>query len=167
MAIIKKLNSFAELDKDKFEKLIESGFGKTLVSDYFSYTNPNCIYLALNEDNYLGAIVVEQIPRIPGASYLDKIVVAGEYQGNGIGKLLWDNFTKDSKKAIWRAKKENPIINFYKKNVEDVGGILNFKDITDFTFFYYGFHFEELVFALNYALNKKPTLEIKPKNVLI
>ena len=148
--------SFEEIDKQKFAGLIESGFNKTLKTDYFSETKPEYICLATNNGDYIGAIVVESIPGLKGVSYLDKIVVASDYQQKGIGKLLWEHLNGNSKKTIWRAKKNNPIINFYKKKSD---GFLSFPDVSDFDFFCYGLSSRELMKAISFAIRKKPSLD--------
>jgi len=147
--------SFDEVDKAKFAALVKSGFNKPLIPDYFSFTKPAYICLAKYQTNYAGAIVVEHIPNLEGVSYLDKIVVSPHYWGRGIGKNLWRNLNGASEKAIWRAKKENPIVNFYKLKSD---GCINLTDVKDFMFFYYGLSSEELTKALSYAVGKKPSL---------
>ena len=152
--------SFEEIDKEKFAQLVQSGFNKFLIPGYFSETNPEYICLAMTNGHYIGAIVVESIPGLEGVSYLDKIVVAHEHKGNGLGKMLWEHLNGTSQKVIWRAKKENPIIDFYRKKSS---GTLSFPDITDFMFFYYGLTSKELEKALTYVIGKKPNLvEVKP-----
>jgi len=153
---LKKYKSFSEINKDKFSKLVKSGFGRALVSNYFEYANPAYICIAEEGEEYLGAIVVESIPELKGVSYLDKIVVASEHQGKGLGKLLWKELNGNSNKLIWRAKKENPIIEFYEKQSS---GKLDFPDITEFIIFFYGLNYTELSKATDYAVGKKPTLE--------
>ena len=152
---IRRFHSFDELDKAKFTCLIESGFGKKLVPDYFEYANPVLICLAESGGSYAGAIVVEQIPEIEDAYYLDKIVVEEEAQGQGIGKLLWAELNGHAPKLAWRAKKDNPIIEFYAKQADTV---ISFPKGSDYIFFFYGIKVQDIQKALEYAINKKPTL---------
>ena len=72
-----------------------------------------------------------------------------------IGKTLWQYLNGYSQKVVWRAKKENPIIDFYKKKSD---GCINLLDVVDFMFFYYGLNSKELDKALAYAIRKKPSL---------
>lgn len=146
------VKSFDEIDKKKFKALVESGFKKPLVPDYFSMIKPAYICLAECNGDYVGTIVVEPIPDLQEVSYLDKIVVSPDYRGTGIGKMLWEHLNGASKKAIWRAKKNNPIIDFYKKKSD---GCINLLDIVDFMFFYYGLNSKELTGALTHAIGKK------------
>lgn len=153
--IITKAKSFEEIDKTKFSNLIKSGFKKNLIPNYFLETNPEYICLAEHKGIYVGAIIVECVPSLQGVNYLDKIVVAADYQGKSIGRILWAHLNGYSQKVVWRAKKENPIIGFYKKKSD---GCINLLDQTDFMFFYYGLSSKELEKALAYAINKKPSL---------
>ena len=153
--IINKAKSFEDIDKDKFSALIESGFKKTLIPNYFSETNPEYICLAEHNGLYVGAIVVESVPSLPGVNYLDKIVVAADYQGNGIATTLWSHLNGYSKKVVWRAKKNNPIIDFYKKKAD---GWLNFNDVEHFMFFFYGLDSSEFPEAIGQVIGKKPSL---------
>ena len=152
---ITKLSSFDGVNKEKFAALIHSGFKKTLIPTYFSDIAPDHICLAEHNGRYVGAIVVEAVPELPGVNYLDKIVVAADYQGMNIGKTLWQHLNGYSQKVVWRAKKENPIIDFYRKKSD---GCINLLDQADFMFFYYGLSSKELEKALVYAINKKPSL---------
>jgi acetylglutamate synthase len=154
--IVNKYHSFDEIDKAEFSKLIESGFNKKLTSDYFEITGPNLICLAIQNGNYLGAIVVEGVTGT-SVNYLDKIVVAKEHQGGGIGSILWEELNGHSHKTIWRAKKDNPIIDFY---MEKCNGHTSFGDVKDYVFFYYGLDSGELDESLKFAIAKKPTLEM-------
>jgi len=147
--------TFDELDKVKFSELVESGFGRKLTPDYFNVTNPSQIYLAIQDTRYVGSIVIENIPGQDGILYLDKVVVAKDLQGNGIGKLLWNEMASSTPKAVWRAKKDNPIIEAYKKRSDAVIQVEGSK----YLFFQFGLSEHELKTALEYAVAKIPTLE--------
>lgn len=116
---IVKHTTFDSIDKGKFAELVQAGFGRPLVNDYFEYVNPDYICLALAEEgSYVGAIVVERIPELHDVYYLDKIVVNPEMQRQGVGKMLWSALNGNSPKLIWRAKGDNPINEFYEKQSE-------------------------------------------------
>lgn len=160
---IKKFNSFSGIDQDKFRALVKSGFfesGRILSSDYFKYCHPEFVCVALNGDNehYAGVMVVEPIP-LMSVHYLDKIVVAKEFQGNGLAKILWAELNKKVDKCIWRSKKENPFNKFYEEHCD---GRLGFPE-SDYTFFYYGLAHFELERALVYTEQKKPTIIEDPQ----
>jgi len=204
---IEKFSSFTGLEILKFANLIKSGFDKKLCLDYFIYTRPVHICVAVDEqkepffgkmtvekvqgsaeycidvvnrfldknpeqiaealdlitedtkqsskEKYIGGIVVEKIPNLDDVFYLDKIVVDKTHRGKGIGKMLWQELNGYSSKLMWRAKKENPIIDFYEKQSD---GSLTFPEISDYTFFYYGINASQLQTAVDYAIKKKPTI---------
>jgi bifunctional N-acetylglutamate synthase/kinase len=99
--------SFDKLDISSLHRLMEDGFGKTLVPDYFDRPPHKVFY----ERNYHGAIVVK--PLQEDIYYLDKFVVGRQWQGEGIGGPLWRELTKHYDKIIWRAGPENPINRWY------------------------------------------------------
>jgi acetylglutamate synthase len=146
-----KLNSFGDVDKAKFKELVYSGFGKSLMDNYFEYVKPKILHLIQDDhEDYIGAVVLEEFK--PCQFYLDKLVVAKEYQKNGIGKKLWSNVVEGSDKLVWRAKPENPINNMY---VEKCEGMQKFEP---WFVYWIGLNPTELVDSIYYALNKKPTL---------
>ena len=148
-----KISSFEELDEDKFCDLVKSGFGRALVSDYFTYCKPLYIITCDQGGIYVGAIVVESIPNSKEVHYLDKIVVLSELKGNGIGKILWALLNGDSSKLVWRAKKTNPINPFYLEQCEGL------QRMPDWNIYWYGLSPQELEIGISYCLSKKPTLE--------
>ena len=147
-------NSFDQIDQEKFRKLVSHGFKRDLVDDYFSCTIPDFICVAEHEGSYVGAIVVENLPGHPNVHYLDKIVVAPEFQGQGLGKLLWEQLNGHASKLVWRAKVNNPIIPFYRKQADTV---IEEKS-SPYLLFFCGLSREESHSAMDYALDKKSTL---------
>ncbi len=119
---IKTYTSYNEIDVRGFCSLVEDGFAceegtKRLVDDYFNIVDIKKIFLAEKEGVYLGAIVIEDTGI--GFSYMDKFVTRGKYQKNGIGKKLFETVLKEERKMCWRAKSDNPAIDFYKKMAHD------------------------------------------------
>ena len=104
--------SFDKLDKEALRSLIEDGFNKKLVQDYFQ-EQPHCVFY---EQNYHGLIVVK--PLEGDIFYLDKFVVGQQWQGEGMGAPLWRELTKHYSKIIWRASSANPINRWYKDQAE-------------------------------------------------
>ena len=153
--ILKKYATFDEVNQPKFKALLENAFGKVLIKDYFSYAMPSTIIIMKevkkDGEEYLGAIVAETIGN--DVHYLDKIAIAKNHQGNGIGKKLWEHFAARSQKMVWRAKENNPINDFYLKNCEGLqkvhGWIIYWKGLTS----------TELREAIAYAVAKKATFE--------
>ena len=147
----KTFKSFDEVDKEKFKQLIKSGFGKTLVDWYFNYVNPKYIHIIENGLEYIGAIVIEDAAL--GFDYLDKIVVASSYKGNGYGNQLWDKLIGNSKKLLWRANKANPFNKFYNKHCTGM------QKVGKWNIYWVGLTPSQLKDGIKYALSKKETLE--------
>ncbi|MBN2290680.1 MAG: hypothetical protein JXQ83_15200 [Candidatus Glassbacteria bacterium] len=100
-------DSYDKLDLESLRRLIEDGFAKTLVPDYFEEPPHRVFY----EKNYHGLVVVK--PLQGDIHYLDKFVVGRQWQGEGVGGPLWRELTKHYDKLIWRASPENPINRWY------------------------------------------------------
>ncbi len=101
------VDSFEELHIPRLHRLIEDGFGKALVPDYFDQPPQRVFY----ERNYHGVVVVK--PLKGDIFYLDKFVVGLQWQGEGVGGPLWRELTKHYDKLIWRASPDNPINSWY------------------------------------------------------
>ena len=99
--------SYEKLDIGCLRRLIEDGFGKSLVPDYFDQPPHRVFY----ERDYHGVIVVK--PLEGDIFYLDKFVVGPQWQGEGVGGPLWRELAKCYDKLIWRASQNNPINNWY------------------------------------------------------
>ncbi|MFH1069424.1 MAG: hypothetical protein V1794_07345 [Candidatus Glassbacteria bacterium] len=109
---IRSARSFDELDCGKLRELLEDGFGKKLVDDYFEEKPHRVFY----ERHYHGVIVVK--PLAGDIFYLDKFVVGRKWQGEGMGAPLWRELTKYYAKIIWRASPGNPINRWYLDQTE-------------------------------------------------
>ena len=160
-------HSFDSLNKDSFIKTIERGFGRKLVPHYLEIANPEYI-LAIQSpaiqspaiqspaiqspalDSYLGIAVVESFQS--NIDYLDKIAVLPEYQGNGVGKALFEQLHFSSPNLFWRARTSNPANEWYGKNsdfsVQEGELRVYFKNIMA----------ADINACLNYALTKPKTL---------
>ncbi len=147
----KKYSSLRDINKKQFQELVKSGFGKDLIQGYFEYVNPKYICLAETNESYLGGIVVESMGE--DIYYLDKIVVAKDCQNQKIGSNLWKILNGDIKKLVWRARKENPIINFYTEQCEGM------QKVDDWVIFWKGLNPDELKKGIKYAKGKKVTLK--------
>lgn len=104
---IRHSESFESLDLDLLRGLIQDGFGRNLVNDYFE-DRPHRVFY---EKDYHGVIVVK--PLDGDIYYLDKFVVGRQWQGEGVGGPLWRELTKYYTKLIWRAGPQNPINAWY------------------------------------------------------
>jgi acetylglutamate synthase len=149
-----KFKSFKGIEKIKFKNLIKNSFNKTLTVDYFDYAKPKMIIIAKDKDDYLGTIVAEKVNR--NIDYLDKIAVARIFQGKGLGKNMWELLGESSKKLVWRAKEENPINDFYKRQCDGM------QKVGKWIIYWKGLNYNEIKIGINYAILKKETLgEIK------
>ncbi|MEA1997034.1 MAG: hypothetical protein U9N45_05320, partial [Gemmatimonadota bacterium] len=104
---ILQADSYDGLDLELLRRLMEDGFEKRLVDDYFE-EKPHRIFY---ERDYHGLIVVKQLTE--DIFYLDKFVVGKNWQGEGMGAPLWRELTKHYTRIIWRASHNNPINRWY------------------------------------------------------
>ncbi|MEA2064253.1 MAG: hypothetical protein U9P14_11180 [Gemmatimonadota bacterium] len=100
-------DSYSTVDCQRLSELMEDGFGKTLVEDYFNEQPHRVLY----QRDYHGAIVVK--PLEGDIYYLDKFVVGGAWKGEGLGGPLWRELNKHYRKLIWRSSPGNPINRWY------------------------------------------------------
>ncbi|MEA3343266.1 MAG: GNAT family N-acetyltransferase [archaeon] len=152
---IKTYTSYNEIDVRGFCSLVEDGFAceqgtKRLVDNYFNIVDIKKIFLAEKDGVYLGAIVLEDTEH--SFSYMDKFVTRKEYQKNGIGKKLFETVLKEEKKMCWRAKSDNPVIDFYKKIAS------GYTISEDWYCFWKALDITEIPNAIDYCLSKEETL---------
>jgi acetylglutamate kinase len=105
-------DSYEGLDLGRMREILENGFGKSLVDDYFLEKPHRVIY----DKDYHGLIIVKHLTA--DIFYLDKFVVGTQWQGEGMGGPLWRELTKHYKKIIWRANPANPINRWYMEQVD-------------------------------------------------
>ena len=103
---IAKALSYAQLDRDRLRRLIESSFGRTLRPDIF-FRPLLAAYIA---PEYHGAALIEPSPI---AAILSKFVVNPVAQGEGMGRDIWQAMIRDQPTVIWRARSKNPICAWY------------------------------------------------------
>lgn len=147
--------SLEEINQAALKELIERGMGRRLVDGYFQKKEFVEFYLAMPDAGmlgkrlYAGAIVAAN----PSDSYpmkivyLDKVVVAEEFRGNGVFSELWEKMRENRQKIFLRAKKTNPANELYKQRAGLYGG-----DKT-WNIYHMGLSNDELKWAVAYALN--------------
>ncbi len=101
-----RAQTYAELDRDRLRRLIESSFGRTLRPDIFSRP----LLAAYIAPEYHGAALMEPSPI---AAILSKFVVDPVAQGEGMGRDIWQAMIRDQPAVIWRARSKNPICSWY------------------------------------------------------
>ncbi len=95
------------LDLDRLRALVEAGFGRTLVDDYFERTR---LFKAYVSENYRAALI---LTHEEGFAYLDKFAVADDAQGEGLGRAAWQVMRADNPQLFWRSRHRNVINQFY------------------------------------------------------
>lgn len=103
---VARFESYAELDVERLKHLLEASFGRALDPDFFA-TPPLAVYA---EANYRGAAIVQAAQPAP---YLSKFAVEPVAQGEGLGRDLWQELTRDFPSLFWRARSDNPIAAWY------------------------------------------------------
>lgn len=93
------------LDLPRLRRLLESCFGRKLVSDYFERREFFRVYVT--ESYRATAIVTREGPH----SYLDKFAVTQKAQGEGLGSALWTRLRRDNPQLVWRSRVDNRRIN--------------------------------------------------------
>ena len=99
--------SWDTIDLDRLRALIEAGFGRKLVPDYFEQTK---LYKAYVSENYRAALI---LTHEEGFAYLDKFAVAEDAQGEGLGRAAWLVMRADNPQLFWRSRRGNVINAFY------------------------------------------------------
>jgi len=136
------------VDLERLRALIESSFGRRLAADYFEKTAPAMVYLS---EHYRAAIIILREGELV---YMDKYAVVEDAQGEGLGRAIWDVMREDNPSLCWRSRRGNAMNEFYFANAEGA------RKEPEWTVFWYGItDWDEIRFAVEWALAKKPTLE--------
>ena len=96
------------MDLPRVRSLLASSFGRIPVDGFFS-TTPDRVYV---EEGYRGCAILVDTPL---GAYLTKFAVLAEAQGEGIARDLWDAFVAEAPVVFWRARRGNPISEWYVK----------------------------------------------------
>jgi acetylglutamate kinase len=99
--------SWDQVDKARMRELIESSFGRTLLSDYFERTQLYRLYVS---ENYRAAMILTEEE---GFAYLDKFAVLDDAQGEGLGRAVWQVMRDANPRLFWRSRNGNAINPFY------------------------------------------------------
>ena len=102
-----RMESWDEVDKARLKELIESSFGRELVSDYFERTPLLRAYVS---ESYRAAIILTNDDDQP---YMDKFAVLDEAQGEGLGRAVWNAMQEETPRLFWRSRHDNPVNTFY------------------------------------------------------
>ena len=135
---VKRVESLADLEHERFAALLASAFGRPPADAFFARP-PLVIYLA---DHYQGAAVLEDAPLAP---YLSKFAVDIRAQGEGIGGDLWRALTRDHKRFFWRSRPHNAIAAWYASTCD---GLVRGAE---WTVYWRGLETSEIGQAVDYA----------------
>lgn len=94
------------VDLPRVRELLASSFGRAPAEAFFART-PGRVYL---EESYRGCAILSDSPL---GAYLTKFAVSAEAQGEGIARDLWDALAADTPVVFWRARRTNPIREWY------------------------------------------------------
>ncbi|MEO7148752.1 MAG: acetylglutamate kinase [Rhodanobacteraceae bacterium] len=109
---VRRCTRWSQLDMARLRALIESSFGRKLVSDYFERTP---LYRAYVSENYRAAVILTHETFSVGllVAYLDKFAVADEAQGEGLGRAVWQVMRAENPALFWRMRHGNAVNEFY------------------------------------------------------
>ncbi len=96
------------VDVPRVRDLLASSFGQIPSESFFTRT-PGRVYL---EEGYRGCAILLDTPL---GAYLTKFAVSAEAQGEGIARDLWEALAADTPVVFWRARRGNPISDWYVK----------------------------------------------------
>ncbi len=96
------------VDVTRLRELLASSFGRAPRDDFFAKT-PGRVYL---DEDYRGCAILVDTPL---GAYLTKFAVSPEAQGEGIARDLWEALAADTPVVFWRARRTNPIREWYDK----------------------------------------------------
>ena len=96
------------VDVSRVKELLSSSFGRAPAEAFFART-PSRVYL---EEDYRGCVILVEAPL---GAYLTKFAVSAEAQGEGIARDLWEALMADTPVVFWRARRTNPISEWYAK----------------------------------------------------
>jgi len=145
---IRCVKGWGRLDLDRLRALIESGFGRRLLPDYFERTRPWRVYVS---EHYRAALIITREKGIP---HLDKFAVSDDAQGEGLGRAAWQVMRAETPRLFWRSRPDNGINEFYFNESE--GCIKGER----WNVFWYGLEsFDDVRFAVEHCRARPPSLK--------
>jgi len=94
------------LDTAAIKGLLERSFCKSVAGGFFDLPVSRVIIAG----DYSGIAIIKSVGGVP---YLDKLAVAPDGQGKGLGQALWERIREDFPEIIWRASAKNPANGWY------------------------------------------------------
>lgn len=129
--VVEVHHSFDDIDQRQLKSVLEQSLGGELDPTYFDVVDPKYVGVCkpqtvqqLEErgltgtlDTYLGIVVVEEFKPPKGdeqcIDYLDKIGVHPSFQGNGVGRVLWELINRRSPRLFLRTRTDRPANGWY------------------------------------------------------
>jgi acetylglutamate kinase len=145
---VRAVEGWGELDLDRLRELIESGFGRKLAPDYFTFTTPYRVFVS---EHYRAALVLTLEEGIP---HLDKFAVSEDAQGEGLGRAAWQVMRDATPRLFWRSRAENTVNDFY---FDESDGCLKGPK---WNVFWYGLEsWDEIRFAVDHCRARPASLK--------
>ncbi len=145
---VRRFSSWDGVDLPRLRALIESSFGRELVSDYYERTQPCCVLVS---ENYRAAMVLVSEA---GMTYLDKFAVLDDAQGEGLGRAVWRVMRAEYSQMFWRSRHGNSVNHFY--YAESDGCIKQ----EHWKVFWYGLeHFDDIARCVAFCAARPPSLQ--------
>jgi acetylglutamate kinase len=125
----------------RIRELLASSFGRPPADAFFART-PSRVYL---EEDYRGCAILLESPL---GAYLTKFAVSAEAQGEGIARDLWEALMADTPMVFWRARRTNPISDWYVKLCD---GLVR---LPDWTVYWKGIATSAIPAAIDWAISQ-------------
>ena len=138
-ARIARYSGWDGVDVPRIRELLTSSFGSPPAEAFFGRT-PSRVYL---EEGYRGCAILQEAPL---GSYLTKFAVSTEAQGEGIARDLWEALVADTPVVFWRARRTNPISEWYVKLCDGLARL------PDWTVYWRGLAPEAIPAAIDWAI---------------
>lgn len=110
-SVIERHDGWERLDVSRLRTLLASSFGR---EPYPESLERDVLRVYL-EEGYRGVAIVRPSPL---GSYLTKFAVEREAQGEGLGRDLWAEVSADHPTLFWRARRQNPIVDWYTRQCD-------------------------------------------------
>merc|ERR550534_18567 len=110
---IKHFSSFDGVAMDRLKELLEDAFQASLDPNYFRNL-PATLEAIYVSESYNACAIITKDPDL-GVNILDKFAVRRANQSDGLGARIFKNVKENHDKCFWRARKINPINDWYFK----------------------------------------------------
>jgi acetylglutamate kinase len=130
-----------DVDLGRLRELLASSFGR-VPNDEFFRKAPSRVYV---EEAYRGCAILVDTPL---GAYLTKFAVSPEAQGEGVARDLWEAFAADAPVVFWRARRTNPISEWYVKLCDGLARV------PDWTVYWKGLAADSIPKAITWAVKQ-------------